>query len=88
LDSLQKDVLAGMIEKKIMLQEAKNRITPEDVEEKIRLLKEQFPSEDDYKNFLTQVKMDEKEVAHILFLQDEVTKDVAPAAEDENKKIL
>jgi len=86
LDSLQKDVLAGMIEKKIMLQEAKNRITPEDVEEKIRLLKEQFPSEDDYKNFLTQVKMDEKEVAHILFLQDEVTKDVAPAAEDEIRK--
>lgn len=88
LDSLQKDILAGMIEKKIMLQEAKNIITlgPEDVQEKLQPLKEQFPTEDNFKSFLEQVKMSEEEVAYILSLQDEVTKDVSPAAEGDVRK--
>ena len=88
LESLQKDVLAGLIEKKIMLQEAKNIVTlgPEDVQEKLQPLKEQFPTEDNFKDFLKQVKMNEKEVAYILSLQDEVTKDVPLVAEDDARK--
>ena len=88
LESLQKDTLESMIETRIMLQEAKNigKLEPQDVQKKLQPLKAQFPAEDDFKNFLEQVKLSEEEVAYVLSLQDEVTKDVAPAAEDEIRK--
>lgn len=88
LDSLQNDTLESMIETRIMLQEAKNigKLEPQDVQEKLQPLKAQFPSEDDFKNFLEQVKLSEEEVAYVLYLQDEVTKDVAPVSEDEVRK--
>lgn len=88
MDSLEKDTLEQMIETKIMLQEAKKikKLEAQDIQEEVKELKEQFPSEDDYKNFLDQVKLSEEEVAYILFLQDEVTKDVAPPSEEDLRK--
>ncbi len=88
MDSLQKDTLDQMISSKLMLQEAKKlgKLTPEQVQEKIKPLKEQFPSEEEYKKFLTQIKMSEEDAAYILNLQDNVTKEVTPATEADIKK--
>ncbi|MFX4262855.1 peptidylprolyl isomerase [Pelotomaculum propionicicum] len=88
VDSLQKDTLESMIETKIMLQEAKKlgKLEPQAIQEKLAPLKGQFPSEDDFKKFLEQVKLSEEEVAYILFLQDEVTKDVAAPTEEDLRK--
>ena len=88
MDSLQKDTLDSIIETRLMLQEAKKikKLEAQEIQDKISPLKEQFPTEEDYKNFLEQIKLSEEEVAYILFLQDEATKDVAPASEDELRK--
>lgn len=88
MDSLQKDTLDQMISSKLMLQEAKKlgKLTPEQVQEKIKPLKEQFPSEEEYKKFLSQIKMSEEDAAYILNLQDNVTKEVTPATEADIKK--
>jgi len=89
MDSLQKQTLEQLINNKLLLQEAKKlgNLTPEQVQEKVKPLKEQFPSEEEYKKFLaTQVKMSEEEVAYILNLQEQVTRDVTPPAEAELKK--
>jgi len=86
--SLEKDTLDQMIDTRIMLQEAKKlgKLEPQDIQEKIQPLKVQFPTEEDFKSFLDQVKLTEEEVAYILYLQEETTKDVAPASEDDLKK--
>lgn len=88
LASLEKDTLEQMIETRIMLQEAKKigKLGAPDVQEKIKPLKEQFPSEADYNTFLSQVKLSEEDVAYILYLQDETTKDVAPVSEEAVRK--
>ncbi len=88
LESLQKDTLESMIGTKIMLQEAKKmgNLGQQEIQEKLQPLKKQFPSEDDFKNFLKQVNLSEKEVAYVLFLQDQVTKDVPPVPEEEVEK--
>ena len=86
--SLEKDMLEQMIETKIMLQEAKKigKLEAQDVQERIKPLKEQFPSEAEYNTFLSQVKMSEEDVAYILYLQDETTKDVASVSEEAARK--
>lgn len=88
LASLEKDMLEQMIETKIMLQEARKigKLEAQDVQERIKPLKEQFPSEADYNTFLSQVKMSEEDVAYILYLQDEMTKDVASVSEEAVRK--
>lgn len=88
MDSLQKDTLDQIITSKLMLQEAKKlgKLTPEQVQEKIKPLKEQFPTEEEYKKFLSQIKMTEEDAAYILNLQDQVTKDVPPASDADIKK--
>lgn len=88
MDSLEKDMLEQMIDTRIMLQEARKlgKLEPQDVQDKVGPLKEQFPSEDDYKKFLSQVNLSEKDVAYILHLQEEITKDVAPPTEDDLRK--
>ena len=47
---------------------------------------EQFPIEDDFENFLKQLKMNREEIAYILFLQDEITRDVPPVSEEDTKR--
>lgn len=88
LASLEKDTLEQMIETKIMLQEAKKigKLEAQDIQERIKPLKEQFPTETEYNTFLSQVKLSEEDVAYILYLQDEVTKDIAPVPEEELRK--
>jgi peptidyl-prolyl cis-trans isomerase C len=88
MTSLEKDTLEQMIETRIMLQEAKKlgKLEPQDIQEKIQPLKVQFPTEEDFKSFLDQVKLTEEEVAYILYLQEETTKDVAPASDEDLKK--
>ncbi|TEB12256.1 peptidylprolyl isomerase [Pelotomaculum propionicicum] len=88
LQSLEKDTLDQMIDTKLLLQEAKKKgkLTKDQVQERVKPLKEQFPSEEEYQKFLTQVNLKEEDVACILFLQEEVTKDVAPASDEELKK--
>jgi len=97
LDSLQREVLDQMINNKLMLQEARKfgPLTPEQVQEIIKPFKEQFPSEDEYKNFLEQIKISEEDAAYILNLQEQATRDVAPVSEadvrkyyDENKELF
>lgn len=95
LSSLEKEVLDQMINNKLLLQEAKKigTLTPEQIREKLKPFKDQFPNEEEYKNFLEQIKISEEDAAYILNLQDEVTKDVPPVSEtdirayyDENKE--
>lgn len=88
MDSLQKDALDSMIEMKLMVQEAKKikKLDAQEIQSQVEELKAQFPTDEDYQNFLDQVKLSEEEVAYILFLQDEVTKDAAPATEEELRK--
>ena len=88
LASLEKDMLEQMIETKIMLQEARKigKLEAQDVQDRIKPLKEQFPSEAEYNTFLSQVKLSEEDVAYILYLQDETTKDVASVSEEATRK--
>jgi peptidyl-prolyl cis-trans isomerase C len=88
LASLEKDLLEQMIETKIMLQEARKigKLEAQDIQEIIKPLKEQFPTETEYNTFLSQVKLSEEDVAYILYLQDEVTKDVASVSEEAVRK--
>jgi peptidyl-prolyl cis-trans isomerase C len=88
INSLEKDTLDQMIDTKIMLQEARKigKLEPQDIQEKIQPLREQFPAEAEYNTFLSQVKLSEEDVAYVLYLQDEVTKDVAPVSEEELRK--
>ncbi|OPY58864.1 MAG: Foldase protein PrsA precursor [Pelotomaculum sp. PtaU1.Bin035] len=88
MESLRKKTLEDMIDSKLILQEARKsgKLTPEQVQEKIKPLKEQFSSGEEYENFLDQVKMSEEEVAYILNLQEQVTKDVPPVSEEDVKK--
>lgn len=86
-DSLKKSVLEEMINYKLLLQEARQlgQLTNEQVQEKITPLKEQFPSEEEYDDFLAQLMLSEEEVAYILSLQEQVTKDVPVVPEAEVK---
>ncbi len=88
LQSMEQDTLEQIIDTRIMLQEAKKigKLTKDQVQERVKPLKEQFPSDEEYQEFLAQVNLKEEEVAYILFLQEEVVKDVAPASDEELKK--
>lgn len=88
MTSLEKETLDQLINNKLMLQEAKKQGTlkPEQVQEIIKPLKDQFPSDEEYKKFLAQIKMSEEEAAYILNLQEQVTKDVTPALEADLRK--
>ncbi len=85
IESLEKETLDQMIEMKLMLQEARKigTLTPEQIQEKVKPIKEQLPSTEEYQRFLQQVNLNEEEVAYVLNFQDEMTKDVAPASEEE-----
>lgn len=85
---LEEDALEGMIDTRIMLQEAKkmSELTPDQIQERVKPLKEQFPSDEEYQKALAQENLKEEELAHILFLQEEVTKDVAAASDEEVQK--
>lgn len=88
LEQLEKETLDNLIYNKLMLQEAKKlgKLTTAQVQEIIKPLKDQFPSEDEYKKFIAQVKLSEEEVAYILNLQDHLTRDLPPVSEEELKK--
>lgn len=88
LESLEKETLDQMIDMKLTLQAAKkvSTLTPEQVQEKINPIKEQFPTAEGYQRFLQQVNLSEEDVAYILNFQDEVTKDVAPVSDEEARK--
>lgn len=88
MESLRQETLEQMINTRLMLQEAKKLgpLTPEQVQEIIKPLKEQFSSAEEYQDFLAQIKMSEEEAAYILNLQEQVTRDVAPPAEADIKK--
>lgn len=85
LDALEQNTLEGMIDTKIMLQEAKKigKLTKDQVQERVKPFKEQFSSDEEYQEVLAQVNLKEEEVAYVFFLQEEVTKDVAPASDEE-----
>jgi len=87
-ENLRKQALEEMINDKLMLQEAKKfgELTEEQVQDKIKLLKAQFPTAEEYDLYLAQLKMSEEDVAYLLNLQEQVTKDVPPVSEDEVKK--
>lgn len=87
MDSLQKGTLEEMINSKLILQEARklNQLTAEQVQEKIAPLKEQFSSAEEYNDFLAQLMLSEEDLAYILNLQEQVTKDVLPVSEADAK---
>ncbi|MDD4238532.1 MAG: peptidylprolyl isomerase [Desulfotomaculaceae bacterium] len=88
LETLRKSILEQMINNKLMLQEAKKigSLTAEQVQEEMGTFKQQFSSEDEYKNFMDQVKMSEEDIAYILNMQDELVKDLPPVTDDEVRK--
>ena len=88
LESLRKDALEQMINNKLMLQEGKKlgSLTAEQVQETIKPFKEQFPSEEEYQKFLSQIKVSEEDAAYILNLQDKLTREVPAASEEEVRK--
>lgn len=88
LDSLQREILDQMINNKLLLQEAKKmaKLTPEQIQEKIKPFRDQFPAEEEYRDFLNQIDISEEDAAYILNLQEEVTKDVPPVSEADTKK--
>lgn len=88
LTQLEQDTLDQLINNKLMIQEAKKlgKLTPDQIQEIIKPLKEQFPSGDEYKKFLAEIKLSEEEVAYILNLQDHVTKDLPQVSEEELRK--
>ncbi|MDD4169017.1 MAG: peptidylprolyl isomerase [Desulfotomaculaceae bacterium] len=87
MESLQKGVLEEIINNKLLLQEARkiDQLTAEQVQEKIMPLKEQFSSEKEYNDFLDQLMLSEEDIAFILNLQEQVTKDVPPVSEADAK---
>jgi peptidyl-prolyl cis-trans isomerase C len=87
MDYLKKSVLEEMINYKLLLQEARQlgQLTAEQVQEKITPLKEQFSSQEEYNEFLAQLMLSEEDIAYILNLQEQVTKDVAVVSEDDVK---
>jgi len=88
MESLREKTLDEMINNKLVLQEAKKlgKLTQEQVQEKVRPFKDQFPTVEEYEKFLDQIMMSEEDVAYILNLQEQVTKDVPPVSEDDVKK--
>ncbi|MCL6639003.1 MAG: peptidylprolyl isomerase [Firmicutes bacterium] len=88
MDSLRQETLEQMITTRLLLQEAKKMgtLTPEQVKEAVKPVRDQFSGEEEYKKFLARVKFSEEEVAYILTLQDKVTQDVKPAGEEEARK--
>ncbi len=67
IESLEKETLDQMIEMKLMLQEARKigTLTPEQIQEKVKPIKEQLPSTEEYQRFLQQVNLNEEEVAYV-----------------------
>jgi peptidyl-prolyl cis-trans isomerase C len=88
LETLRKSTLQQMINNKLMLQEARKMatLTAERVQEIIGSFKQEFSSEEEYQNFLSQVKMSEEDIAYILNMQEELAKDLPPVTDDEVKK--
>ncbi|MDD3654110.1 MAG: peptidylprolyl isomerase [Desulfotomaculaceae bacterium] len=87
MDYLQKGALEEIINNRLLLQEARKigQLTTEKVQELIMPLKEQFSSEQEYNDFLTQLMLSEEDTAYILNLQEQITKDVPPASEVDAK---
>jgi len=85
MDQLRTETLDQMINARLMLKEAKKQgtLTPEQVKDAVKPIRDQFPKEEDYKNFLARVKFSEEEVASILALQDRVARDIKPAGDSE-----
>ncbi|HHU85355.1 MAG: peptidylprolyl isomerase [Pelotomaculaceae bacterium] len=88
LESLRKDVLDLMINNRLMLQEGKKlgSLNVEQIQEIIKPFKAQFPSEEEYRNYLSQIRVSEEEAAYILKLQDTLTSDVPVASEEEVRR--
>lgn len=88
LETLRKSVLQQMINNKLMLQEARKMgtLSAERVQEIIGQFKQDFSSEEEYRDFLNQIKMTEEDIAYILNMQEELTKDLPPVTDDEIKK--
>jgi len=88
METLRKQTLDEMINNMLVLQEAKKlgKLTQEQVQEIVKPFKDQFPTVEEYQKYLEQLMMSEEEVAYILNLQEQITKDVPPVSEDDVKK--
>jgi len=90
LDMLQVELLEHIIDTRLMLQEARKfgDLTPEQLQEKLKPIREMFPADEDYNEFLNQAMLSEEEIGLILNLQEQVAKDVPPVTEEEAKKFF
>jgi len=88
LDTLRKSTLQQMINNKLMLQEAKKmgNLSTDQVQEIIGTFKQQFSSDEEYQLFLDQVKLSEEEIAYILNMQDQLSKDLPPITDADLRK--
>ncbi len=88
LESLRKDILDMMINNRLMLQEGKKlgSLNEEQIQEIIKPFKDQFSSEEEYRKYLSQIRVSEEEAAYILKLQDTLTSDVPVASEEEVRR--
>ena len=86
LETMKQQLLDEMISDALKKQEARKigkDMTEKQIQEKVDEAKKQFPSEDAFKNFLTQSDFTEKDLAYLINFQDVVLKDVKPPTEAE-----
>ncbi|WP_066634306.1 peptidylprolyl isomerase [Desulfolucanica intricata] len=84
LEMLKQQTLEEMINNKLLMQEAKKQgknLTDKQIKEKVAELKKQFSSEEEFKKYLKQAGMTEKELVYLINLGDYVTRDLKPVTE-------
>ncbi|OPZ74249.1 MAG: putative peptidyl-prolyl cis-trans isomerase Cbf2 precursor [Firmicutes bacterium ADurb.Bin456] len=88
LESLRKDTLEQMINNRLMSQEGRKLgdLTAEQIQGTIQPFKGQFPSEEQYQDFLAQTGVSEEDAAYILNLQRTLTGEVPVATEEEVRR--
>lgn len=85
METLRKQVLDGMINDKLLLQEARKsgELNRERRQEIISDFKTNVASEEEFKRLLDENNLSEEELAYLLYYQELVAQEVAPPSEEE-----
>lgn len=88
LEIIRQQTLENMINNKLLLQEAKKygKLTKEQIQDKIDLVKAEFPSEEQFKQFLAYNNVSEEDFAYIINLQEQLAKEVPSVSAEEVRK--
>lgn len=88
LEIIRQQTLENMINNKLLLQEAKKygKLTKEQIQDKIDSVKAEFPSEEQFKQFLTYNNLSEEDFAYIVNLQEQLSQEVPSVSAEEVRK--